>query len=201
MIEDADLSQLLAQLDQGDSDAARAIFNTYSKRLTALARSRLPAKIRQKMEPEDVSQSVFRSFFVRQADGQFELSDWDSLWSLLVRITIRKCGRRTAMFHARKRDIRRELVPNLVDEEGVSSWRAIAREPSPAEAACLQDTLENLMAGLSQRQRDIVVLRLQGYSIEEISERIDRTQRTVLRALAQVRAKLSQDAVADTLQT
>ena len=35
-------------------------------------------------------QSVFKSFFVRQGQGQFELDNWDSLWGLLVRITLRK---------------------------------------------------------------------------------------------------------------
>lgn len=36
-------------------------------------------------------QSVFRSFFVRHRNGQFELGAGDNLWSLLDMITVRKC--------------------------------------------------------------------------------------------------------------
>ena len=41
---------------------------------------------------EDVMASVFKSFFRRHAEAPFDLSSWDSLWSLLTLITLRKCG-------------------------------------------------------------------------------------------------------------
>ena len=44
---------------------------------------------RQKVDPEDVVQSAFRSFFTRQAAGQFDVASWDDLWGLLVVITVR----------------------------------------------------------------------------------------------------------------
>ena len=113
------------------------------------------------------------------------------MWSLLVRITIRKCGHKSAMFRTRRRDVNRELVPNLSDDDSRRSWEAIAREPTPQEAACLSDTLDNLFGGLDLRQRQIVVLRLQGYEVDQISRQVGRTSRTVHRILSHVRAALS----------
>ena len=67
---------------------------------------------------------------------------------------------------------------------------AIAREPTPDEAAMLAETLEQLMRPMDQRQRKMVVLVLQGLNEREISDNVGRSQRTVRRLLQRVKAKL-----------
>ena len=111
--------EVIGRLRRGEEDAAAQVFSRFANRLLHLARSRLNPPIRRKFDPEDVMQSVFRSFFIRQREGQFELKDWDSLWSLLVRITLRKCGRRITAFQTQRRDLRREVVPVVSDDD---SW-------------------------------------------------------------------------------
>jgi RNA polymerase sigma-70 factor (ECF subfamily) len=182
--------EVIGRLCEGDQQAAAEIFRRFVGRLIPFARNRLSAQVRGKIDPEDVLQSVFRSFFIRHADGQFELEDWDGLWSLLVRITFRKCGRRIAAFAAGRRDVRREVSPLAWDEEARRQWEAIARDPMPEEAASLAETLEHLLRGLDERQRQIVTLRLQGFMIPEISQEVERTERTVHRVLAHVRERL-----------
>ena len=71
-----------ASLRNGDEAASAEVFERFTGRLIALARSRLDQRLQGKVEPEDVLQSVSRSFFVRQRDGKFSLDGWDSLWSL-----------------------------------------------------------------------------------------------------------------------
>src|SRR5262249_48959853 len=51
-------AELMTRLHQGDQEAARRIFQTFSQRLIALARSRLNGRIRVKTDPEDVMVSV-----------------------------------------------------------------------------------------------------------------------------------------------
>src|SRR5947209_3513948 len=80
MPDEVPFSQLMAALRRGDGQAARTVFERYARRLIGLAATRLPDNVRSKVDPEDVVQSAFRSFFQRQADGQFELDDWDGLW-------------------------------------------------------------------------------------------------------------------------
>jgi DNA-directed RNA polymerase specialized sigma24 family protein len=69
-------------------------------------------------------------------------------------------------------------------------WEAIAREPSPAESAALADMLDVLMKPLRESHRKILTLTLQGYTQEEIGNRVGCSDRTVRRVLAQVQADL-----------
>lgn len=72
--------------------AEEEVFRRFAGRLVGLARARLDQRLPTKVDPEDVVQSAFRSFFVRCADDRFDLGSWDSLWSLLTVITVRKCA-------------------------------------------------------------------------------------------------------------
>src|SRR5579884_352482 len=125
-------ADLMARLRAGEDRAASQVFQRFVARLIVLARGRLSGRLRQKVDAEDVLQSVFHSFFARYADGQFVLHDWDSLWGLLTSITLRKCARHAEHFQAARRDVRREAAPPA---EG--TWEAWARDPTPEEAAFL----------------------------------------------------------------
>jgi RNA polymerase sigma-70 factor, ECF subfamily len=179
----------LARLRSGDEEAALQIFERFAQRLIGLARSRLDGVMRQKVDPEDVMQSAFKSFF-RSADRPYELSSWDSLWSLLARIALRKCGRRIRHFRTAQRDVRREIVAGALAEESGQDWEALGREPSPSEAAVLAETVEALLRSLDERNRHILVLSLQGCEMPEIAKQVGCTERTVYRVLRVVRAEL-----------
>lgn len=172
---------LLRRLRAGDDQAAERVFQAYACRLIALARSRLDQRLRPKLDAEDVVQSVFRTFFARVGAGQFALTSWDSLWGLLTGITLRKCAERAAFFHAQRRDLAREVAD--VDPA--------TREPTPEEAAMLSETVEQLLLGLEERDRQIVALSLQGFSSTEIGARVGWAERTVQRILARVRKRLA----------
>ena len=95
----------------GDDEAAAKVFNRFARRIVGLARRHLHTSLQSKVDPEDVLQSVFRSFFLRCADGQFDLESWESLWGLLMSITLHKCGKQIKYFHALCRNVRQEIVP------------------------------------------------------------------------------------------
>ena len=182
--------ELRPGLEAGDEEAAAEVFRRYAHRLIGLARGRLDAQIRRKVDPEDVVQSVMKSFFRRHADEQFELKSWDSLWSLLVVMTVRKCGRNVELLRAARRDVRKETHETA--DAAASSWRweAMSDEPTASEAVALTDTLEQLMASLSEREQQILTLRLQGYDVPEIAERVQRSERTVQRLLKGIKERL-----------
>jgi RNA polymerase sigma-70 factor (ECF subfamily) len=190
MADDSSFAQLMTRLRSGDADAATEIFNRYARRLLALARAKLDGRVRQKTDPDDVLQSVFRSFFSRYAEGELELASWDSLWGLLAVITVRKCGHRLEYFHAARRDVQREVAAGQADESARASLEGIAREPTPSEVVVLAETVEQLMRGLDERDRRILELGLQGHRAAEISEQVGCTERTVHRVLGRIRKRL-----------
>jgi RNA polymerase sigma-70 factor (ECF subfamily) len=185
---DESFEEVMTRLQAGDQDAAAEVFARFARRLIALARLHLDSRLRQKVDPEDVLQSVFKSFFLRQARGEFDLGSWDSLWALLSVIALRKCGRQNDHFNALCRDVGREA--QAAGEQSDASWQALAREPTPAEAAMLAETVEVLLRDLKEREREIVSLALQGYTAAEISAQLNRPRRTVYNLLERIKKRL-----------
>jgi RNA polymerase sigma-70 factor (ECF subfamily) len=190
MTEELSFDSLMVRLRSGDQAAAAEIYRLFTHRLIALARTHLHRRLRGKVDPEDVLQSVYRSFFIRQANSQFEIRNWDGLWGLLATITLRKCGHCLEHFEAGCRDVRREEPRRSAADDSSASWEAIARDPTPSEAVVLAETLEEVMRGLTDSHRQMIQLSLQGYSAAEISAEVGYTIRTVQRVLERVRRRL-----------
>ncbi len=188
MDESDSFDQFMDGLRCRDDRAAATVFDRFAQRLIALARTRLDERVRGKVDPEDVLQSVCRSFFARQFDGQFDLANWDSLWSILTLITIRKCSNQNHHYRAECRDVAREV--NLPDSAVAAVTAAFARDPEPTEVIAMTETVERLFRDLPLRDREIVTLHLEGDSIAEISVKVDWAERTVHRCLDRVRKKL-----------
>ncbi len=188
---DRSFDDLMTRLRAGDDDAAAEVFRRFTHRLIGLARSRLDHLIRGKLDPEDILQSVYRTFFSRHARDGFDLGSWDSLWGMLTVITVRKCDYRRKFFHTARRDVGREVAP-ATDAAPEHDDHVLARDPTPSEAARLTETVEVLMKELSGREREMLALGLQGCDVPEISARVARSERTVQRVLKRVRERLEQ---------
>lgn len=182
-------AELMTRLRGGDPEAAEVVFRRFAVRLIGLARVNLDSRLQQKLDPEDVVQSAFKSFFVRHADGQYELDDWDSLWSLLTVVTLRKCGHRCRHFRAMQRDVRREEAGGTEPDEG-PVWAAICREPTPQEAFEFAEVVEGLFRGLGETDRLILQSTLQGSTPQQVSQEAGVSGRTVYRLLERIKGRL-----------
>jgi RNA polymerase sigma-70 factor (ECF subfamily) len=179
----------LARLRSGDDAAARELFERFAHQLISLARRRFTTGLRHKVDPEDVVQSAYKSFFARYGQGNLKVGSWDSLWGLLTLITLRKCSERVAYHRAARRDAARELSPPTGDAE-VPWLEALSREPTPLEAAELSETVDGLLDSLDEKERPVLELSLQGYSTREISQRLGRAERTIRLLREGVRKRL-----------
>jgi RNA polymerase sigma-70 factor (ECF subfamily) len=179
------LAELLDRLRAGDEDAARAIHARFTPGLLRLARRQL-RYARHKADPESVVQSVYRSFFVRQRAGEYTLDDWDGLWALLTRITLRKCWNRVRYHRQKCRDLDREQ--QLLSDQDAAAL--VASEPTPLQAAVLTETVTGLLAGVRDRERQIRELLLQGRDVEQIRVEVRCGERTVRRVRDRLRARL-----------
>jgi len=54
---------LVRRLGQGDQDAATALYLRYAERLLQLAKKQTPDQLQSQIDPEEIVQSVFRTFF------------------------------------------------------------------------------------------------------------------------------------------
>jgi DNA-directed RNA polymerase specialized sigma24 family protein len=167
---------LMDRLRARDPAAAEQVFRRFTARLLALAQSRLDPLLRRRLDPEDVVQSVLKSFFLRQAEGRWELGGWDGLWALLAAITVRKCARQAEQARAACRDVHREAGPG-----GGDGWDGPSAEPTPEEAVALVELVEELLQGVGERDRHIVALTLQGETPGRIAEQVGCSERKVYR--------------------
>ncbi len=175
---------LMERVRAGDQEAAQQLHLRWTKRLVRLARSRLGRSIVGKEDPEDVVQSVYRSFFRRFQRGTYRVEAWADVWSLLATIACRKCSTRRDHYRAFKRDTRREFP--LIDHDGPTD------EPTAEQATILAETVERLLGRLGRNTQDrlLIEMSLQGHSPTEIYSKLGCSERTIYRVRSRVREQL-----------
>lgn len=175
---------LLRRLRGGCEDAATQLYLRYAQRLLALIRSRASPGVRRRTEPEDLVQSVFRRFFRRVSQGDYEVPAGEELWGLFLVIALNRVRAEEKFQRADKRDIRR--TSDAADE----AIRRAADHGDETAYTVLQLTVQEALAHLPAAQRDMLELRIQGHEVAEIAARMGRSKRTVERILQEVRAHL-----------
>jgi RNA polymerase sigma-70 factor (ECF subfamily) len=176
---------LLRRFRAGQDDAATQLYLRYASRLHALAAAQCGSDLAARVDPEDIVQSVFRTFFRRAAQGHYDVPEEEELWKLFLVIALHKI-RDTASYHrAAKRDV-------AATATGAAFDHAAERRASPDETALatLRLVIAEILDGLPASLRPIVELRIEGYEVQEIADRTGRSRRSVERALQDFRTRL-----------
>lgn len=178
----------LQQWRQGDEDAARKIFERYAIKLLTFAEGHLANKIARREDEEDVVQSVFRTFFRRISEDKLAIDNAESLWHLLVKITLLKTRAKARQQSAAKRNV--DAEQSLPTEDWIIELTANA--PGPAEIAVFVDQIEYLLHDLPEMYGEVLQMRLQGYGRSEIAQQLDISRQTVYRVLQLLQQRLDQ---------
>jgi RNA polymerase sigma-70 factor (ECF subfamily) len=180
---DASDRSLLVRLRRGQQDAATELYFRYAQRLRALVRARCSSQLARRLEPDDIVQSVFRRFFRRVLQGDYDVPPGEELWGLLLVIALNKIRTEETFHRAGKRDVR--LSTQAADPEVLESC-------SVDDSALLEVWVEDVLHQLPDSHRELVELRIQGHEVAELARRTGRSKRTVERILQDVRSRLRQ---------
>lgn len=194
MNDDAEWDRLLQGLRTGDEEACADFWNQYGPLLESVAQRQLSQKVQRRVGPDDVVQSACRTFFRRVSAGQFELPDTEALWRLICSITLTK-ARRAARDHSRqKRGLDREQHIDAVATDGGASPAANLESgsPSPLGAAEVADQMEALLSGLGDQECQILDLKLQQFTNDEIAEKVGCSERSVRRIMKRLQDRWMQ---------
>jgi DNA-directed RNA polymerase specialized sigma24 family protein len=188
MISDGSVPRWLGQLRAGDPAAAQQLWERYFRRLVGLARKRLRGAPRRVADEEDVALSAFDSFCRNAEAGRFpHLLDRDGLWRLLMVITVRKAAHLVRDENRQKRGGGPPAPPAPSAEMGLE--QILSREPAPEFAAEVADEWQRLVALLGDSELEAVaLLRMQGYTVEEIAHQLGYAPRSIKRKLRVIRA-------------
>lgn len=186
MDDEAPLTEWLQRHRAGDPEGSKRLFEHFAQRLCRLVQRHLPSRLKPRVDDEDVVQSVFRSFFVREAEGRFRIDNSLDLWKLLVTITVRKARKTWRQNSAEQRDFAREEPGG---DDGLAS--ALCRDPTVIEALTLADEVKSLVAGLSPEHARLLELRLAGYTPTEASRKMKISRQSVYRLLGDLQDRLN----------
>jgi DNA-directed RNA polymerase specialized sigma24 family protein len=183
------------ELKAGNHVAAQKLWESYYRRLVALARSKLKSRPLGVADEEDVALSAFASFCRRAEQGLFpQLLDRDDLWQLLVVLTGRKAADLLQQECRLKRGggkVQGEAAlaggsDSSDDQMGID--QVLGSEPSPEFAAQVADECRHLLGLLDDAElRSIAILKMEGYTNAEIADKLGYVTVTIERRLRLIR--------------
>jgi RNA polymerase sigma-70 factor (ECF subfamily) len=167
---------------EGDEQAAHLLYDRYARRVLGLVEARLGDRLRATTEPEDIVQSVLKSFFRGVQSGSYDAPPGETLWNLLAVIAVNKLRGHAAYQSAQRRSVGRSVAIDAAEGEALL-------DDSSLEflRLCVQETLGQLRP----LDREVVSLRIKQHTVAEISEITGRTRRTVERILHNSRRQLA----------
>ncbi|MCA9027751.1 MAG: sigma-70 family RNA polymerase sigma factor [Planctomycetaceae bacterium] len=182
----------IKDLKSGSEDAAAQLWHRYFDQLVRVSSRKLGNAARRIADEEDVAVSVFNGLCQGAAAGRFDqLQNRDDLWSLLVAIAGKKAVDQVRRQTSQKRGgtgLRGESVfQNLTDDHaGFDQFLNV--EPTPEFLATMEEENHRLFDLLrDETQREIARYRMEGYSNDEIAEKVGISPRSVVRKLSVIR--------------
>ena len=162
---------------------------------TSTGSSAWPARLgpgrRGPSDEEDATLSAFDSFCRGAAEGRFpSLGDRDDLWRLLVTMTARKVADQARREGRLKRGGGRVVGAEAGFDDDDALERALGNEPTPEFARKSVNEYRRLFDSLGDDTlRVVALLKLEGYTNEEIAASLDCGLRSVERKLEVIRKR------------
>lgn len=171
----------LQLLQTGDHQAAQPLWERYCRKLEVLVSKKLRGRSFGAQDAEDVALSAFTSFCQALEREQFpQLSDRSDLWRLLIVITARKTAHLLRDQDTQKR--------GAAIREDVAIEQVVGEEPTPEFAAQAMEEYERLLGRLQREDlKQIAIWKMDGYTNQEIADKLGCAVRTVDRKLRLIR--------------
>lgn len=196
-----EFADLLDSVRDGDDQAIAKLWDDYYQQLVRIAAKRLPTNLRRTGDEEDIALSAFNSFIAGIRQDNFpDLSGRDNLWGLLITLTGRKVHAHLRHQTRQKRGggtVRGESV--FLDHAGdlkAGGIGGVTGDSQPADIhAELAEACDELLSQLDDVQlKQIAVMRMDGYLVDEIAERLELSKRAVERRLQLIRRTWTEQA-------
>jgi DNA-directed RNA polymerase specialized sigma24 family protein len=162
--DDLPFAEFLRRVRAGDDRAAIELVRRYEPALRLEIRLRLrDPKLRRLLEPDDLCQSVLKSFFVRAASGQYDLDSPAKLLALLRAMARNKVAAQARKHQTMRRDLRRDV------SAAGDALPVVATGPSPSRIAIGREILDAFRGRLTAEELRLAELRSQGFQWAEIA--------------------------------
>lgn len=154
-------------------DAAAQFYARYMEKLMSLVQRNLASRFSARVDPEDLVQSIFRSWFTGAKDGRFRPASKDEVWKLLSVVALNKVRNKVKFHDAQLRAVSRTEA----DADVLNS----VPEPTVEDATDFLDLVQTAGSRLDEMARRTLELTIEGKSVEEIARELGRTTKSVSR--------------------
>ena len=182
----AKLRAFLDRIRAGDEQAARELLARYEAQVRLVVRRQLPRLLRSRFDSLDFLQSVWASFFVRFRAGPEKFEDPRYLVTFLAQVAKNKVVDQYRRAVSRKQDMQRE---ESLSVGGSPPRELVDDQDTASELAEANETFGRLKDLLPADRREILGMKVEGLSSREIGERLGLSERTVRRALEDLRRR------------
>lgn len=195
--EPGDVTQWLNQARDADQAAFHQLWDRYFTVLSGFARNRIAKGNRREYDEEDAALSAFNSFFRGIKEDRFPiLDDRDDLWKVLVTIATRKIRARRRKQSARKRSevgtVGESDLSGGDGDEAVRLDQVFAERPTEEYLATMRLDLDTLLGKNDDPViGQMIVMKLEGFTNEEIAKELSCSTRHVERKMADARQVLA----------
>jgi RNA polymerase sigma factor (sigma-70 family) len=178
---------LLNRARQHDDEAVNELCRQYEPRLRVVARVLLGPALRPALDSMDLVQSVHRSLLIGIRQEKFDISTSENLIALALTLLRRKVARHWKRAQRQQRlqsgGSSIDLLPTILAD-------LTTPEAGPAEAAQYHDQLEQLCRQLDVTERQVLAMRLDGYTTAEIAHQLGLNHVTLRVRLTRLRERL-----------
>jgi DNA-directed RNA polymerase specialized sigma24 family protein len=188
---DKSVTRWIAELQQGNRDAAQHLWEQYFAQIVRFAAQKLGGRSRRAVDEEDVALSAMYTALRKIEAGDYpNVNDRTDLWRLLMVITAHKAMHLARDEGRKKRGGNRVVLNDADSPEGEEAAieHILSREPTPQFALEMAEQCESLLESLpDQRLRQVAIWKMEGHSNEDIAVQLHCTARTVERKLNLIR--------------
>jgi RNA polymerase sigma factor (sigma-70 family) len=188
-MQDLQFSELMERVAAGDQDAIWVLAETYTPYIIRAVRAQLSRRIRPRLDSQDFAQILWASLLLGDVDLR-RLTTQEMFIAFLARAAKNKVVDATRHYlRTQSRDVRRERrweeIQFAADHESETKNAPglRAREASPSDLAIMRERWDRILSQASERDRQIVQMRLENYSFNQISRQLNVHRTTVRRAM------------------
>ena len=177
------VTQWIADLRSGDGVAALRLWKYLEPKLLRLGRRQLRSAKTTCYDEDDLAQSAFHALCDSIQNGRYEnLVDRSEVWKLLTTIALNKYRRQATFDSAIKRG------GNMQRGDIDRALRSECDQLSGEEKLMMEEECERLLCLLGRNEiKQVALLKVEGYTNEEIATALSCTRRTVQRRLNFIR--------------
>jgi RNA polymerase sigma-70 factor (ECF subfamily) len=184
---DESFAALIARVRQGDEQAAAELVRQYEGIIRRRARRLLGPALRVHLDSVDVAQSVNRTLLIGLRRAAFAVSTPDELTRLALTLVRRKVARH---WRRRKREAECRQLTSGSGQAGIHAAARAGERHAATDALQLEETAREVLERLEGVDRQLVELRLEGYTTAEAARKLGLSPAFLRSRLSRLRKRL-----------